>query len=235
MDEDRIERRVGTSCVTVLGAFLAGMVILALIGWAGMGYLKQRFLSPDPVTVAQASLQGLKEQNRLLTFTARYVAVVTSTQSQLGLTAQKTMILPGTARYELDLAKLQQRDVAWDAGAKRLTITLPPIEVVGPEVDFDHVREYSGGGILMALTNASQKLDAANRDAGRKELVRQAKEPTPMKLARDSARRAVERSFEMPLKAAGVDATVVARFADEKNDERWDESRPISEVLANAH
>ena len=41
-------------------------------------------LSPSQTVVA-ASLQGLQEQNELVPFTARYVAVVTSTQSRLGL------------------------------------------------------------------------------------------------------------------------------------------------------
>jgi len=39
----------------------------------------------------------------------------------------------------------------------------------------------------------------------------------------------------MPLRAVGVDAKVVVRFTDEPvaNDERWDVSRSIDEVLAN--
>ena len=38
-----------------------------------------------------------------------------------------------------------------------------------------------------------------------------------MRLAREAARQAIERSFAMPLKAAGIDdAKVVARFAGEE-------------------
>lgn len=166
-------------------------------------------------TITASSLQGLREQNRLSAFAARFVAVVTSEQSRFGLSAKKTLIMPGLVRYEVDLSKLQQKDLQWDEPAKTLTITLPPIEITGPQVDMTAIREYDGGGILLALTDAEKTLDAANRKAGQTELMRQAREDVPMKLARDATRRAIANSFSMPLKAAGVEANVVARFSDE--------------------
>lgn len=226
-------RSGGGGCLKLIGAFLAGVLVIGIALWAAGDYLKQRFLAPDPVTLAQASLEGLREQNRLSTFAARYVAVVTSKQTRLGLTAQKTLIMPGDVRYEVDLAKLQQKDLRWDAGTRQLSLTLPPIEVVGPDVDIDSIREYGQGGILMTLTDAEARLDAANRKAAQEELVRQARQATPMKLAREATRRAVERSFSMPLRAAGIDATVVVRFPDEAGSERWDESRRPEDVIAN--
>ncbi len=207
------------------------IVVLALM-WAAQSYVGKK-LSPDPVTIANASLQGLQEQNRLSAFAARYVAVVTSKQTRLGLTAQKTLIMPGMVRYEVDLGKLTQRDVTWDAETNTLGVRLPPVEVDQPQVDLSAIRAYDGGGILMSLTNAEKDLDTANRKAAQAELVRQARAPMMMKLARDATRRAVERSFAMPLRAAGIDATVKVRFTDETNDERWDTSRSLREVLEN--
>jgi hypothetical protein len=232
--EDRRVRNWGCA------KFAALLVTLLLAVGAGFWFLgqsvKQQFTGPDPVTVAQASLQGLREQNRLSTFAARYVAVVTSKQSRLGMSAQKTLIMPGMVRYEIDMAKLQQKNVQWDANAKRLTVTLPPVEIVGPEIDLNAMREYDGGGMLMRFTDVEDRLDAANRKAGQAELVRQAREATPMKLAKDATRRAVERSFTMPLKAAGIDASVQVLFPDERPDssrERWDRSRSPAEVVGN--
>lgn len=211
----------------VVGLVLGGMLVgaLRLGGLFGGG--------PDPETIAAASLQSMREQARLTPFAARYVAVVTSRQSRLGLAAQKTLIMPGNVRYELDLAKLQQRDLAWDPTSGTLTISLPPLEISDPEVDLTQVREYSEGGVLMALTDAEKSLDEANRRRGRQELVRQAREPLPMRLARDAAKRAVERSFAMPLRAAGTEATVVVRFADEDGQDPsyLDRSRRIEDVL----
>ncbi|MEI9851338.1 MAG: DUF4230 domain-containing protein [Sphingomonas sp.] len=230
------ERGGGFGCLKFL--LLAALIVAAILAgfWFLGDSLTRRFLGPSAETVAQASLQGLREQNRLSTFAARYVAVVTSKQTRLGLTAQKTMIMPGSVRYEVDLSKLEQRNLSWDAANKRLTIVLPPVEVVGPEVDIDNIREYGAGGILMALTDAEAQIDAANRQAAQAELVRQASEPTPMRLAKDATRRAVERSFTMPLRSVGIDASVEVLFPDEKKGdggEVWDRSRRPEDVIAN--
>jgi hypothetical protein len=181
--------------------------IIAALGWR----LRQE-LHPDPVTVAAASLQAVREQAVLVPFAARFVAVVTSEQHRFGLSAKKTLIMPGLVRYELDLAALQQGDLAWDAGTRTLTVTLPPLRISRPDVDLRAIQTYGAGGVLMALTDVGKDLDTANKAAGEAELIRQAADALPMRLARDAARRAIERSFQMPLKAAGIDATVSADF-----------------------
>lgn len=188
-------------------ALLALALFLGWRAWDGW----QR--SDDPQTVVAASLQGLQEQNVLIPFTARYVAVVTSTQSRLGLSARKTLIMPGTVRYEVDLAKLKQSDLDWDAATSSLTVTLPPLRLAGPEIDIDAISEFRDGEILLTLTDAEAVLDAANRKAAQAELMKQARGATPMRLAEGAARNAIEQSFAMPLRAAGIDATVTARFA----------------------
>jgi hypothetical protein len=197
------------------GPFRAAIVaILALalfFGWRAWQDWQRGY---DPETVVAASLQGLQEQNVLVPFTARYVAVVTSTQSRLGFSAKKTLIMPGTVRYELDLGKLKQSDLDWDAATSALTVTLPPLRLAGPEIDIDAISEYRDGEILLTLTDAEKTLDAANRKRAQEELIKQAKGTTPMRLAQSAARTAIEQSFAMPLKAAGIDAKVTARFAE---------------------
>ncbi|WP_267380671.1 MULTISPECIES: DUF4230 domain-containing protein [unclassified Sphingomonas] len=203
-----------------------------MAAWAVQRYIGMR-LAPDPTTIASASLAGLREQNRLSAFAARFVAVTTSRQSQMGFSTEKTLIMPGMVRYEVDLAKLEQRDVAWNAATKTLAVTLPPVEIDGPQIDLNALRTYGSGGVLSHLTDADSVLDAANRRAGQAELLHQARAAPMLSLARDATRRAVERSFAMPLRAAGVDATVTVRFADEptSSTERWDTSRSPAEVL----
>jgi hypothetical protein len=215
----------------VLPALIAGLVLGALV--VASMRVSDWFGGPDPESIATASLQSMREQARLTAFEARFVAVVTSSQSRFGLTAQKTLIMPGSVRYEVDLARLQQRDLAWDAGSKTLAITLPGLEISRPEIHMNEVREYGGGGVLAALTDAENKLDQANRNAGQAELVRQAQQPMPLRLARDAARKAVERSFAMPLAAAGVDAKVTVRFRDEGSQDpsQLDRSRRVEDVL----
>lgn len=228
MEARRVIRPAGKALIGVVVA------LLVLVGAALLvrDYLGDR-LAPDPETIATASLQGLREQNRLSAFAARFVAVVTSQQSRLGLTARKTMIMPGMVRYEVDLSRLEQDDVRWDAATSTLSVTLPPVEISGPEVDLAAIREYDGGGLLMKLTDAESALDAANRRRGQQELLAQARQPVAMRLAEDATRRAIESSFAMPLRAAGLDARVEVRFAHDarRSSERVDRSRTVEEVL----
>ena len=209
-------------CLLTVAAVIAIFVI-------GLGSVTNRLFGggPDPETIATASLEGLREQNVLVPFAARFVAVTTSTQRRFGLSAQKTLIMPGDVRYELDLGALGDDDVDWNAETNELTVTLPDITVSDPDIDIDQIREYDGGGVLMALTDAESALDTANRRQGQRSLVQQAQADTPMRLARESARRAVEQNFELPLRAAGVDAHVRALFRNEANPNQMDRSRNI--------
>jgi hypothetical protein len=194
---------------------------------------------PDPKTIASASLESMRAQNRLTVFAARYVSVVTSQQERLGglVSSERTLILPGDVRYELDLARLQPKDVTWDGATSTLKVELPEIEVAGPDVDINQVKEYGGNGVLSALTNANQQLDQANRARAVSDLRKQATAAVPMRLARQSARAAVERSFAMPLLAAGFkDVKVVARFpTDGTQDPSYiNGSTPYEEAIKEA-
>jgi len=198
--------------------------------WVVQSYIKAR-VDPDPVTIATASIQGLLEQNNLSAFQASYVAVVTSTQSRFGLSTERTLIMPGTVDYEVDLSKLTQRDVVWDGKSKTLGVTLPQPMPSPPRINVNAIRTYGHNGVLGTFTDVGSQLDDTNKAAAQKELTSQALQPEPMKLARDATRRAVEQSFSLPLKAAGLDATVRVRFAGEgQNDEIWDMSKPLDGV-----
>jgi hypothetical protein len=181
----------------------------------------------------------MRAQNRLTVFAARYVSVTTSEQDRFGglVSSQRTLILPGDVRYELDLSKLQPNDVTWSGSSHTLKVQLPEIEVAGPDVDINAVKEYGSGGVLSGLTNANQQLDAANRQKAVSDLRKQATANVPMQLAHQAARTAVERSFAMPLLAAGFkDVKVVARFPTESSDDGsyMDLSTPYEEAIHEA-
>lgn len=219
---------------------LIGAVVVALllgIALGGAGLLGRIFSGPDPSVIASSSLESMRSQNRLVVFVARYVSVTSAKQSKLGFSTERTLILPGDVRYELDLSKLNQDDVKWDKGSNTLSVRLPDVEIAGPDVDLSHAREYGSGGLLATLTNAEEELDQANRAKAVADLRDQAKGEVPMHLARESARSAVERSFAMPLKAAGfADAKVVARFAGETLQEPsyWDVSTSYENAMKEA-
>ena len=54
-------------------------------------------------------------------------------------------------------------------------MTLPPLEIAGPQIDLNQVQEYSEGGIVMALTDAERTLDAGQSPRAQEELMRQAR------------------------------------------------------------
>ena len=221
---------------------LAAVVVALILGLVVGGALdigKRLFGGPDPETVASSALQSMRAQNRLVPFVARYVSVVSSRQERLGglINNERTLILPGDVRYELDLAKLGPEDVQWDASTSTLSVSLPEIEIAGPEVDLASAREYGENGVLSAVTNADEALDRNNRARAVADLRKQAGAAVPMRLAREAGRQAVERSFALPLQAAGFDnAKVVARYPTEGSrvTEPLDHSRAYNDVLDEA-
>jgi hypothetical protein len=222
--------------IIALAAIVVALLLGVLLG-VTTGIADKIFGGPRAETIASASLESMRAQNRLIAFVARYVSVTSSKTSRFGLSAERTLILPGDVRYELDLSKLRQNDVSWNGSTHTLSVRLPEIEIAGPDVDLSSAREYGAGGVLSALTNADQSLDQANRAAAVADLRKQASADVPMRLARQAARQAVERSFGMPLIAAGFrDAKVVASFPTEGTDEAsyLDLSTPYEEAIKEA-
>jgi hypothetical protein len=207
-----MDRRLNKALVL---AMVAVALVLGVLVGITTGIADRIFGGPNPQTIATASLQSMRAENRLTVFAARYVSVVTSQEQRLGglVSAERTLILPGDVRYEVDLSKLQPKDVSWENSSRTLTVRLPEVEVAGPDIDINAVREYGGGGVLSALTDANQQLDQNNRARAVADLRRQAMSQVPMGLAREAGRAAVERSFAMPLLAAGFkDVKVIARY-----------------------
>jgi len=221
-----------------LGAIVVALLLGVLLGIT-TGIADRIFGGPNPATIATASLESMRAENRLTVFAARYVSVVTSQEQKLGglVSSQRTLIMPGDVRYELDMAKLQPKDVTWDGSKDLLTVQLPEIDVAGPDIDINAVKEYGGGGVLSALTNTNEQLDQNNRARAVADLRKQATAQVPMQLARQAARQAIERSFAMPLLAAGFkDVKVAARFPTDGTNEPsyMDLSTPYEEAIKEA-
>lgn len=220
----------------VLAMVAVALVLGVLLGMT-TGIADRIFGGPNPKTIASSSLESMRVQNRLIAFVARYVSVTTSETSRFGFSTKRTLILPGDVRYELDLSKLQPNDVAWDNSSKTLNVKLPEVEIAGPDVDLSAAQEYGEGGIVSALTNSDETLDHANRARAVADLRKQAQGAVPMRLAREAARQAVQRSFAMPLTAAGFkDVKVVARFPTEGTTDPsyLDLSTPYEEAIRQA-
>ncbi|HYG48736.1 MAG TPA: DUF4230 domain-containing protein [Allosphingosinicella sp.] len=209
---------------------------LLLLGLA-LGYAFRPAVAPpppDPEAIATAALLSVRDHGRLVPFSARFVSVASASESHLGLTARKTLIMPGTVRYGVDLSRLRRSSLEWDEASRTLTVTLPPLELSGPEIDLNQVRESSEGGLVMALAGSERTLDQSNRRDAQDDLMRQAREPGPMQLARSAAMRDVARGFALPLRAAGIEASVAVRFVDPAGKEEatyLDRPRPLEARL----
>ncbi len=195
------------SYMTGMKRILSMLLLVALVAGLSLIWV-QRKADPPVETIVASSLKSLHEQNRLSAFAARFVTVVTSRKDQFGLSAQKTLILPAMVRYEVDLAKLKPSDLDWNVATRTLSVSLPPVEISGPEFDLSATQEYESGAVLMALTDAERVLDAENRNKAEIDVLKQAKAMPTLRLAQDATIRAVSASFAMPLAAAGIEAKV---------------------------
>jgi Protein of unknown function (DUF4230) len=198
------------------------LLLVLLIG--GAVYWAQRQWEPEVATVAASTLEALQQQNRLLVLSNNSSATVTTTQTRFGLSAKKTLIVQG----------LTANDVRWDAETETLSVRIPPIKIPPPQIDLNSIQEYGEAGILRSLTNVDDVLDASNRAKAQAELIKQAQSPVLMDLARAAAKKAVAQNFEVPLRAAGIDAKI-APFFDGETDKtvttRWDVSTPLREAI----
>src|SRR3954466_6196166 len=111
----------------IIAMVIVALALGVLLGMTS-GIAGRIFGGPNPKTIATASLESMRAQNRLIAFVARYVSVTTSTVDRFGFSAKRTLILPGDVRYELDLSKLEAKDVTWDASAHTLRVQLPEVE-----------------------------------------------------------------------------------------------------------
>jgi hypothetical protein len=195
-------------------AAIAGMLFGVLAMWLLTPRPQLLDEQQDPWRIADAALISVREHGRFTSHTARYVAVVSSSSSTLGMEVGKTLILPGTVRYGLDLRRLRREHLSWHQPTRTPSIQLPPLEISGPDVDMTGAREFREGGVLLGLGGSESELDQANQRLARQELLRQARQPQPLRAAREAAMRAVARAFALPLRAAGIEASVSVRFVD---------------------
>ena len=93
---------------------LAALLLGALLGWVLRPPASAVAAAADANAVAQSTLLSVRDQGRLTSYAARFVAVVSASETRLGLTARKTLIMPGDVRYSVDLARLGRRSVDWD-------------------------------------------------------------------------------------------------------------------------
>ena len=213
-------------------------LVLGLFFGSAIDIGRRLFGGPKPETVASSALQSMRAQNRLVPFVARYVSVVSSRQERLGglVSSERTLILPGDVRYELDLAQARPEDVQWDAGSSTLSVTVAGNRDRRARGRSRAAREYGENGVLSVDTDADARSTATTGAGGHGPAQAGRCAGADAACAR-GGRQAVERSFALPLQAAGFDnAKVIARYPTEGSPvtEPLDRSRSYNDVLEEA-
>lgn len=193
-----------------MNRIIIGLVLGLVLAFAAINIIPDRLPGwlggrPDVLSVADATLEAIQRQSRLTVLTARLNATITSRQTRLAglVNASKTLIIPGTIRYEIDLSGLKLENMRWNKVEQTLTIFAPRPQIAGPEVDLTRATEYKDGALLLALTNVESEFDKSNRAAVIDTMRKQANSRTLVDLADEAARDTIGQLFRLPLITAG--------------------------------
>lgn len=190
-------------------ALAAGLI--ALTAWLGW-----KALNPSHGSPVATSLMAMEKANRLTVFSAQLAPVVSADDVRLFgmLESRQIAVIPARVDYTLDLSKMGQDEMLWDAEAQRLTVTLPPIMLSKPNLDEGNA-QYLREGVWIGR-EAQSKLTRDNTLLAEKQAAEQAKSPVLLEIAKGAARDAVRQNLEIPLRAAGYgNVSVTVRFEGE--------------------
>lgn len=190
--------------------FLCASAVAAFALW-------QSYAPKERPNVLATTLHAFEKQNRLIVFSAQLSPVVTSDQSSLmGLiNARQVAVIPAHVDYALDLSKVGADRMLWDEANRRLTVSLPPLEISKPNLHEANA-QYLNEGIWISRTT-QDALTRENTLAAEKQAVQQAANPVLLDLARSSARDTIRQNLTIPLEIAGYEnVTVIVRFDGEK-------------------
>lgn len=197
----------------ILAGLVAGGVVVAVFGGVAARWLGRDRAETEITAAALTSVQAL---DRLTVFAAVLTTAATTTDPGFAgwLSARQTLIASGRVDYVVDFRALSARDLAWDKAARTLTVNLAAPRPTRANIDWAHLARYDAGALVTAVKGNGADLERRNAAAIYARLDRDARAPALLALARDAARTAVVNNFGLPLRAAGIDATVVVRFRD---------------------
>jgi Protein of unknown function (DUF4230) len=195
----------------ILLPFALAAALIGLTAWLGW-----KVFAPGHGDPLATSLTALEKANRLTVFSAQLSPVVSADDVRIFgmLRARQIAVIPARVNYTVDLSQIDAERMQWDANAKRLTITLPPIELSPPNLD-EAQAQYLREGVWIGR-EAQAKLTRDNTLLAERQAAEQARNPVLLDLAKSAAKDAVRQNLEIPLQVAGYkDVTVTVRFDGE--------------------
>lgn len=212
-----------------IGGFVAGALGIAAWGWVAPPQpLIDRVLDancdcPGPLVVARAALKEQKREQQLLVSSIVFDASAVTEEPLFmarpeGLpdllweliSTRKSVRVPVTIDYVVDLGAMTDTDLAWDEASATLTVRRPKVTVRGPQVAGIAAKVEVSNGFVLWVSGAEAKLTETALAALTANAEAAARGEKPMAKAASDADRALARTFELPLRAAGfADAKVV--------------------------
>ena len=167
----------------------------------------------DTKRVLAAAVHSLRSENRLLVFSYKGAAIVSVQHNRfLVLTGWQQLIIPAEVGYFVELSQLELSDTHYDEQSKTLTVRLPAL-VLGNVAFQPEAATTQNGGLLTFSQAQVDELSKANYQSARRAFIKQAQGATLVAAARKEAERAVGRTFQIALGAAGVSGVkVVIKF-----------------------
>lgn len=171
------------------------------------------FLQTDTKRVLSATVESLRNENKMLVFSYRGSAHVRLDRTRFWVFgASQELIVPGSVTYYLDLSKLSLADITYDEKAKLVRVKLPPV-VMGDIAFQPEQATAINGGVLTYSQAQVDELLKANYATARRAMTAQAQGPAFVEAARRQAVANVQTYFEVPLRIVGQpDVKVAATF-----------------------
>jgi len=175
-------------------------------------------------TVIQTSLEKLKDESKLVVFTANVSVMITKFSEKktlygkldLGTTTVRLRASGNKAQLIIPLKNLAASDFQYDEAADQLTVTLPPPRVdeslveVQTDPTYYELETHLGWARLNTFSGGFLR-EQARRDL-RPAVIAEASHPRIIKMAEESGQQKIAALLEASIKPMRTNTTVVVQF-----------------------
>jgi hypothetical protein len=152
------------------------------------------------------------------------------------LKSDQVVKMPFSVDYFIDASKIGPEDLEWVPASRTLIVNAPDVTVAQPNVDEARRTLVRTSG-LFVTRQAGEELSRRTSVHAQAKAQAVARSPERMAQARENGRKALAGLLGAPLTKLGFGETrVVVTFPSERparNNEQWDVTRPVDQVLAN--
>lgn len=233
------DRRPLRSALALLGIMvgLAGLVFGAQLAWRRYSerYTVER--ADDGAAISRIVAARFAGASALKVGSLSGIVQATASDVRgFGLLhSDKVVKAPFSVDYFIDVSRLGQSDLAWNAASRTLVVEVPDVIVGAANVD-ESARTLSETRGLFVTRDAADRMAQVVSQRAQTISAAEARKPERLALARGNARTALSRLLGAPLVAAGYrDVRIILAFPWEgrRSPEQWDRSRNLDQVRAN--